>query len=240
MDQSIDTLEVHEGPEVDDVRDVPLDYLSGFQLVEDLLASLLALLLEDRAAREDDVVALAIDLDHLALEHLAHELVQILDPTDIDQRCGEEAPDSEVEDEASLDHLDHLAFYDLARIGSFLDLAPCLLEPCALLGEDQASLLILLGQDESINLLAELDLFAGIHRLADREFARRYDALRLVADVYEYLVLVDPDHLAMNHVALLEGLDRGVVVGYELAVDLDQEVVTGACRHDWAFSGRRI
>jgi hypothetical protein len=87
---------------------------------------------------------------------------------------------------------------------------------------------------------SELDLLAGIHRLAYREFARRYDALRLVADVYEHLVLVDPDHLAMNHVALLEGLDRGVVVGYELAVDLDQEVVAGACRHDWAFSSRRI
>ncbi len=98
VDESVYPLEVDEGTEVDDVGDIALDYLSGFQLVEDLLAGLLALLLEDRAAREDDVVALAIDLDHLALEHLAHEFVEVLDPADIDQRCGQETPDPQVED----------------------------------------------------------------------------------------------------------------------------------------------
>ena len=51
------------------------------------------------------------------------------------------------------------------------------------------------------------------------------DALRLVADVDQDLVLVDPHDLAADDVALVEGLDRRVVVGDELAVDLDHEVV---------------
>ena len=55
---------------------------------------------------------------------------------------------------------------------------------------------------------------------------------RLVADVDQDLVLVDPHDLARDDVALLEGLDRRVVVGNELAVDLDQEVggrAVGGC-----------
>jgi hypothetical protein len=41
----------------------------------------------------------------------------------------------------------------------------------------------------------------------------RDDALGLVADVDQDLVLVDPDNMAADHVALVEGLERGGVVG---------------------------
>ena len=83
-----------------------------------------------------------------------------------------------------------------------LDPAPGLLEAGALLGEDQAPLLVLLGEDERVDLLAELDLLGRVHRLADRELVGGDDALRLVADVDEDLVLVDAHDLAADHVAL--------------------------------------
>src|SRR6185437_14983854 len=57
MDQAVDAVEVYEGAEVDDVRDLALDDLARLEPSEDLLADLLALFLEDGAAREDDVVA---------------------------------------------------------------------------------------------------------------------------------------------------------------------------------------
>ena len=69
----------------------PSTTLPGCEPVEDLLAHLLALLLEHRAAREHDVVARAVELDHLALDLLAQELVEVLDPADVDQRGGQEA-----------------------------------------------------------------------------------------------------------------------------------------------------
>ena len=47
----------------------------------------------------------------------------------------------------------------------------------------------------------------------------------LVADVDEDLVLVDPDDLAGDDVTLLEGGDGRVVVGDDLAVDLEQQSV---------------
>ena len=137
VDQAVDALEVDEGAEVDDVGDLALDDLAGLEAAEDLLADLLALLLEDGAAREDDVVAAAVELDHLALERLALELVEVVDAADVDQRGGQEAAHAEVEDEAALDDLDHGALDRLAGLGGGLDLAPGLLEAGALLGEDR-------------------------------------------------------------------------------------------------------
>ena len=112
---------------------LPSTTMARLQAPEDLLADLLALLLEHRAAREDDVVARAVELDHLALERLALELVEVVDAADVDQRRGQEAAHAEVEDQAALDDLDHGALDRLAGLGRGLDLAPRLLEAGALL-----------------------------------------------------------------------------------------------------------
>ena len=162
-------VEVDEGAEVDDVGDLALDHLARLEPAEDLLAHLLALFLEHGAAREDDVVAAAVELDHFALERLAHELVEVVDAADVDQRGGQEAAHPEVEDQAALDHLDHVAFDRFARLGGGLDSAPRLLEAGPLLGEDEAALGVLLGEDERVDLLPQLDLVGRIDRLADRE-----------------------------------------------------------------------
>src|SRR4029450_11834391 len=74
VNQAVDPVEVDERPEVDDVRDLALDDLARLQAPEDLLADLLALLLEHGPTRQHDVVAAAVELDHLALELLAHEM----------------------------------------------------------------------------------------------------------------------------------------------------------------------
>ena len=238
MDEAVDALEVHEGPEVDDVRNLAFDDLAGLEALEDLLADLLALLFEDGAAREDDVVARAVELDHLALEGLVAELLEVVDAADVDERRGQEAADAEVEDQAALDDLDHGALDGLAGLGGGLDLAPGLLEAGALLGEDEAPLLVLLGEDESVDDLAQIDLVGGIHGAADRQLVSGNDAFGLVADVDQDLVLVDPDDLAVDDVALLERLDRRRVIGHELAVDLDHEVVRSRSRREPRRQGR--
>src|ERR1700712_2349092 len=221
VDQAVDPVEVDEGAEVDDVGDLAFDHLAGLEAAEDLLADLFALLLQHRAAREDDVVAGAVQLDDFALERLPHELVEVMDAADVDQRGGQEAAHPEVEDQAALDDLDHAAFHRFTGIGSDLDTAPRFLEAGALLGKDQAALGVLLGEDERVDLLAELDLFRRVDRLADRKLVAGDDTLGLVADVDEDLVFVDADDFAVDHISLVEGHHRRRVVRDDLAFDFE-------------------
>src|SRR4029450_10810803 len=109
VDQAVHPAEVDEGAEVDDVGDLTLDDVARLESVEDRLAHLLPLVLEDGATGEHDVVARAVELDHLAAERLPQELVQILDAADVDERRRQEAAGRPVEDSAALDDLDHPA-----------------------------------------------------------------------------------------------------------------------------------
>src|SRR3954469_1835989 len=133
VDQAVDAVEVDEGAEVDDVRDLALYDEAGLQAVEDALAVLAALLLEHGAARQHDVVARPVELDDLALERLPEELVEVRDAADVDQRRWQEAADAEVDDQAALDDLDHAARDRLARLLGGLDAPPRALEAGALL-----------------------------------------------------------------------------------------------------------
>src|SRR5512132_4406089 len=114
VDQPVHSVEVDEGAEVDDVRDLPLDDIARVEPVEDRLAHLLALVLEDGTTGEDDVVPRAVQLDHLAAELLAEELVEVLDAADVDERRAQEPANTEVEDQTALDDLDHLPVHRLA------------------------------------------------------------------------------------------------------------------------------
>src|SRR5204863_7897838 len=165
VDQAVDAVEVDERAEVDDVGDLALDDQARLEPLQDRLALLLALLLQHRAAREHDVVARAVELDDLALDLLAEVVVQVRHTPDVDQGGGQEPAHAEVDDKPALDDLDDLALDRLARLRGCLDAAPRLLEARALLGQDQAPVLVLLGEDEGVDLLAQLDLVGGIHGL---------------------------------------------------------------------------
>src|SRR5204862_5687354 len=106
MDEAVHPVGIDARAEVDDVRERALDLVARVELVEDPLPLVLALLLEHGAARKDNVVARAVELDDLALELLAHELIEILDTADVDERRRQEAADAEVEDQTTLDDLD--------------------------------------------------------------------------------------------------------------------------------------
>src|SRR4026209_2754330 len=86
---SMTSLGRDERAEVADVGDLALDDVARAQPVEDRLPHLLALVLEDGAAREDDVVAGAVQLDDLAAQLAAQELVEVLHAADVDERRGQ-------------------------------------------------------------------------------------------------------------------------------------------------------
>ena len=237
VDEAVDAVEVDEGAEVDDVADRALDDVAHVEVVDDLLTHLFALLFEHGAPAEDHVVAVAVHLDDAAVELLRDVLLEVLHAADVDQRGRQEAAHAEVEDEAALDDLDDGALDRLAALEGAFDALPGLLELGALLAEDQrpsaSSLVMTRASISSPNV----DLFGGVDVLADTELVDRDDAFGLVADVDEDLVLVDAHDVAGDDVALAEHRHGDVVVGDDLAVDLDEEAF--AALHDPGVVGRR-
>ena len=70
-----------------------------------------------------------------------------------------------------------------------------------------------------------MDLLVRVDGLANRKLVGGDDALGLVANVDEDLVLVDPDDVARDDLALLYRAESGVVIGDDLAVDFQQQAV---------------
>ena len=154
--------------------------------------------------------------------------MEVADAAQVDERRGQEAAEADVEDEPALDDLDDRAVDDPVLLLDRLDRAPGALVLRALLGQDQPAVLVLLLEDERLELLVERDDFVRVDVVADRELARRDDALGLVADVEQHFVAVDLDDLAGDDVAVVELDDGGVDrVGERLAAEVveDDDVV---------------
>ena len=85
---------VDERAVIGDVLDDALDDRAFRQRRQQLFAHFALALLEHGAARHDDVVALAVELDDLEVERLVLERRRVLDRTDVDQRARQERADA--------------------------------------------------------------------------------------------------------------------------------------------------
>src|SRR5581483_11590839 len=150
------------------------------------------------------VVAVLVELDDLGFEAPADVRGQVAHPSQLHERCREEAPQADVEDETALHDLDHGAADDAVLFLDLLDRAPGALVLGALLGQDEATFLVLLLEDKGLDLVAEAHDLRGIDVVADRQFTGGNDAFGLVADVEEHLVAVDLDHGALDDLAVLD------------------------------------
>ncbi len=168
-----------------------------------------------------NVVAVLVELDDLGLDLLADVRLQVADTTHLHQRRREEAAQADVEDETTLDDLDDRTGDDAVVFLDLLDRAPGALVLRTLLGQDQAAFLVLLLEDESLDVVADLDDLARVDVVLDRELARGDDTLGLVTDVEENLVTVDLDDDTFDDVAVVEVLDRRVDRGEQLLLRTD-------------------
>ena len=155
--EPVHAAEVDEGAEVDDRGDDALADLARLQVDEELAPLLLLGLLQPGPPGEHDVVAVLVELDDLGLEGLADVGLQLAHAAQLDQRGGQEAAQADVDDEAALDDLDDGALDDSAGLLDPLDGAPGPLVLGTLLGEDEATLLVLLLEHERLDLVTDRD-----------------------------------------------------------------------------------
>ena len=230
VDQAVDPAEVDEDAERRDRADGAGDLLADLEAAEQLVALLAALLVEGDLLREDEPVRLAVDLEDLEPELAPDERLELLGDLlggiarlvvlrparEVDDLADRhEAADPAVDDQAALVVVDDRRLDDDARLELLLHRAPLPLEAGATEREDGVALLRLRLEDVDEDGVAdrELGLRLGMPPV---ELAVADDAFALGADVDEDLVLVDPDDLALDDVAVLEALDVRVLLGEEL------------------------
>ena len=141
---------------------VPLTVIAALHAVEELLALFGALLLDQFAAGEDDVLALVVDFDDLEIVGVADELLEVLRRDDVDLRAGQERLDADVDHEAAFDHGLDLAFDEAAALENLDDLFPVLLVGGLFLGEDDHALVVFEALEQDFDFVADL---RGLRRL---------------------------------------------------------------------------
>jgi hypothetical protein len=156
VEQAVEPAQVDEGAEVGDVLDHALADLPDEQLLHQRLALLLALGLEDHAARHHDVPAALVELDDLELVGLADEVLDVRDPAERDLRAGQEGVHAhQVDRDAALDLADERAL-DRRRPRGLADLLPDPQEVGLLLGEDDDAVVVLEALQQDLDLFALL------------------------------------------------------------------------------------
>ena len=92
--QAVESTQIDERTEVGDVLDHTLPDLPDQELLDQGLALLLALPLQDDAPGDDDVPAALVELDDLELEGLPKEVVDVRHPAQRDLRAGQKRVDT--------------------------------------------------------------------------------------------------------------------------------------------------
>lgn len=157
-----------------------------------------ALLLNELAAGDDDVLALRVDFDDFEIVGLADVLVEILGGLHVDLGSGQEGVHADADDEPALD----FALDSAGEDGAFLAV-----------GEDFLPVLFLLGLVVGYYGIAfavlklfekNLDFLSDLNVVDVREFAHRHDAFGFSAYVDYDFVLADFYDFALYNRALFE------------------------------------
>src|SRR5262245_7733747 len=218
VQQPVYAAKLDERAVVSDVLDDALDDRAFGQRREELLALFAEARFEHGTAGDDDVVALAIELDDLELERLVFERRGVLDRTDVDERAGQERADAiDHHGQAALDLARHLAGDDGALLHRALEVVPGFQALRLVARELGLAVAILEAFDRHGDEVAGLDFdFTAIVL----EFLDRDEAFGLEAGVDDDDVVVDAndfggDELALPHLLAGEGFleQRGKIFG---------------------------
>ena len=157
MEQAVDAVEVNERAEIGDVLDRAFADVAGRHFGEQLGAFFVALLLDQLAAGEDDVLAVLVDFDDLEFVGVADELLEIFRGGDVNLRRGQKGLDADVDDQAAFDDRFDFAVDAAAFVADGEDVVPVLFELRFFVGEDDGAFLVFELLDEDIDFIADFE-----------------------------------------------------------------------------------
>ncbi len=203
VQEAVDAAQIDEGAELGDVLDDALADLADLDLAEELLLHLLALVLQQLAAADDDVAAGLVDLEDLALDRLVDVIGDVRRPADVHLRGRQKDVDADVDEQAAFDLARDQAGDDIALLMLGDNVFPFLLPFGLAVTEDDRAALVLDGVEQDLNLFADLrgvDLVVALIV----PLLQGDDALALVADIDDHIVADNVDDAALDDFVDLE------------------------------------
>src|SRR5262249_33051029 len=174
MQQAVDSAEVHEGAIVGDVLDYPVDHLTLFEVLHQLLTLLGAGLLQHGAARNHDIAAAPVHLQNLERLRDIHEGSDISDRPDVDLGTRQKRHGAiKIDGEAALDLIEDDALYLFVVLKCSFELAPAFLASRLVARQHRLAQRILDALQIDLDGVADLDLVlaAGTVELTQRHAA---------------------------------------------------------------------
>jgi hypothetical protein len=195
VEQAVNAIEVNERAEVGDILDGALADVARGHFRQELAPLVVALLLDQFAAGENNVLALLVDLDDFKFVGVADELGQVLGRNHVDLRGGQKSLHADVDQQTTLDGGLDLAGDGAAFVANGEDFIPILFEFGLFLGEDDHALFVFQFLDQDIDFIADFDRFDVV------EFVAGDDPFTFVADIDEDFFGTDFNDFTCNNLA---------------------------------------
>ena len=205
VQKPVHTAKVHKGTVFGDVLDHAVNDLAFRQVSDDLGPLLGPALLEDRAARDDDVAPAPVHLEDLEGLLQPHQRPGIAHRPYIHLRPRQERHGpAQIDGEAALDPAEDRALDALLALVGLLQTVPGLFPPRHLAADHRLAARILGRTQIDLDLVADLDR----RRLARvREFLEIDTAFHLVADVDDGLSRLDGQDPALDDAPFVGRVD---------------------------------
>ena len=153
------------------------------------------LLLDQLAARENNVLPLLVDLDHFEIVIIPNVLLEILRRCNVNLRRRQKRLHADIDQQPAFDHGLDLAVDDATFVADGEDAFPVFLELGLLARENDHAFFIFELLDEHIDLIADLD------RLDVIKLITIDDAFTFITDVHQHFFGTDFDDMTFDNFA---------------------------------------
>src|SRR5690554_3630801 len=124
MQEPVDPADIHKSAVFHDISDHPGEDLADLDILDDLLALLLALALQKIAPADHDIAAFLVELGDLELLAPPQIGRGVVDAVDIDLAFGAKGANADIHRQPALIKPDNIALYDRFLVGHRLHLLP--------------------------------------------------------------------------------------------------------------------
>src|SRR5579862_523933 len=196
VQQAVDPAQIDKGAVIGDVLDDAVEDLALLEAGDQFEALLGAALLENGAARYDDVAARAVHLEDLEGLRRTQQRSDVAHRADVDLAARQEGDSAvQVDREAAFDAAEDRAGHPLVGLKTLFQKGPGFLAPGFLARQRGFAVLVLHALEEDFDDVADLDLRPGA---AGGEFLQRDAAFRFEADIDEGGIILDRDHTPLD------------------------------------------